>query len=104
MFHVSWDMGKMTRGEFITRLEKLNSDVDYKKVLKFFERQTSKRTETNKEILRYSWVFDVCFHVYHGVGTTIKTKVKTKLIRNYVITQHYKDIYKLFQGRDWLSL
>ena len=104
MFHVSWDMGKMTRGEFITRLEKLNSDVDYKKVLKFFERQSSKRTETNKEILRNSWVFDVCFHVYHGVGTTIKTKVKTKLIRNYVITQHYKDNYKLFQGRDWLSL
>ena len=104
MFPVSWGMGKMTRGEFITRLEELNPDVDYKKVLKFFERQTSKRPETNKEVLRNSWVFDVCFHVYHGAGTTKETKIKSKIIRNYVTTQHYKDNYKLFQGRDWLSL
>ena len=104
MFHVSWGMGKMTRDEFITRLEKLNPDANYEKVLKFFERQTSKRPETNKEVLRNSWVFDVCFHIYHRVGTTNETKVKTKIIRNYVQTQHYKDNYKLFQGRDWLNL
>jgi hypothetical protein len=104
VFPVSWGMGKMTRGEFITRLEELNPDVDYKKVLKFFERQTSKRPETNKEVLRNSWVFDVAWHIYHGHGTTGLTKSVTQRIKNYVADQHYKDNYKVFHGHDWLSL
>ena len=53
----------MTRDEFISRLEKLNKDTDWDKVYKFFERQTGKRTETSKEVLRNSWVFDVAFHM-----------------------------------------
>ena len=52
-------MGKMTRDEFIKSLEKLNPDVNYENVLKFVQRQTKHRTETNKEVLRASWVFDV---------------------------------------------
>ncbi len=97
-------MGKMTRGEFISRLEKLNKDTDWDKAYKFFERQSGTRTETNKEVLRNSWVFDVAFHVYHGVGTTKEIKSTTQKIRNYVKNQHYKDNYKLFMGHDWLSL
>ena len=94
----------MTRGEFISRLEKLNKDTDWDKAYKFFERQSGTRTETNKEVLRNSWVFDVAFHVYHGHGTTELTKSVTQRIRNYVKDQHYKDNYKLFHGHDWLSL
>ena len=97
-------MGKMTRDEFIKSLEKLNPDVNYENVLKFVQRQTKHRTETNKEVLRASWVFDVVFHVYHGVGTTKPTKVFSQIIRNYVKTKHYQDNYKLFLGRDWKDL
>ena len=93
----------MTRGEFISRLEKLNKDTDWDKAYKFFERQSGTRTETNKEVLRNSWVFDVAFHVYHGHGTTELTKSVTQRIRNYVKDQHYKDNYKLFHGHDWLK-
>ena len=67
-------MGKMTRDEFVSRLEKLDKDIDWDKAYKFFERQTGKRTETSKEVLRNSWVFDVVFHIYHGVGTSKITK------------------------------
>ena len=77
-------MGKMTRGEFISRLEKLNKDTDWDKAYKFFERQSGTRVETNKEVLRNSWVFDVAWHVYHGVGTTKEIKSTTQKIRNYV--------------------
>ena len=41
-------MGKMTRDEFVSRLEKLDKDIDWDKAYKFFERQTGKRTETSK--------------------------------------------------------
>ena len=64
----------MTRGEFVSRLEKLNKDTDWDKAYKFFERQSGQRTETSKEVLRNSWVFDVVFHIYHGVGTSKITK------------------------------
>ena len=97
-------MGKMTRDEFIKSLEKLNPDVNYENVLKFVQRQTKHRTETNKEVLRASWVFDVVWHVYHGVGTERPTKVFSQIIRNYVKTKHYQDNYKLFLGRDWKDL
>jgi|TARA_Y100001951_G_scaffold46354_1_gene36597 hypothetical protein len=97
-------MGKMTRGEFISRLEKLNKDTDWDKAYKFFERQSGTRVETNKEVLRNSWVFDVAWHVYHGVGTTKEIKSTTQKIRNYVKNQHYKDNYKLFMGHDWKDL
>ena len=97
-------MGKMTRDEFIKSLEKLNPDVNYENVLKFVQRQTKHRTETNKEVLRASWVFDVVFHIYHGVGTKKPTKNLSQIIRNYVNTKHYKDNYKLFLGRDWTDL
>jgi len=94
----------MTRGEFISRLEKLNKDTDWDKAYKFFERQSGTRVETNKEVLRNSWVFDVAWHVYHGVGTTKEIKSTTQKIRNYVKNQHYKDNYKLFMGHDWKDL
>ena len=97
-------MGKMTRDEFIKQLEKYNPDVNYENVLKFVQRQTKHRTETNKEVLRASWVFDVVWHVYHGVGTERPTKVFSQIIRNYVKTKHYQDNYKLFLGRDWKDL
>ena len=97
-------MGKMTRDEFVSRLEKLDKDIDWDKAYKFFERQTGKRTETSKEVLRNSWVFDVVFHIYHGVGTSKITKSFRLRIINYVKTQHYKDNYKLFMGRDWMDL
>ena len=97
-------MGKMTRGEFISRLEKLNKDTDWDKAYKFFERQSGTRVETNKEVLRNSWVFDVAWHVYHGVGTTNEINSTTQKIRNYVKNQHYKDNYKLFMGHDWKDL
>ena len=74
----------MTRGEFISRLEKLNKDTDWDKAYKFFERQSGTRVETNKEVLRNSWVFDVAWHVFHGDVTTKEIKSTTQKIRNYV--------------------
>ena len=75
-------MGKMTRDEFIKSLVKLYPDVNYENVLKFVQRQTKHRTETDKEVITASRGFDVVWHVYHGVGTERPTKVFSQIIRN----------------------
>ena len=95
----------MDLDEFIKELKTKYPDAPYESILKMVGIIYGKQ-ESSKQILRASWVFVVCFHVYNKLGTTNKEAEisMTQTIMNYVKTQHYKDNYKLFLGLDWLSL
>jgi len=94
--------------EFIKELKTKYPNANYESILKMVSTIYGKK-ETSKQILRASWVFDVCWHVHNKIGTMFKYAKEAKIpmthtIRNYVKTKHYKDNYKLFMGRDWQDL
>jgi len=94
--------------DFIKELKTKYPNANYESILKMVGTIYGKQ-ETSQQILRASWVFDVCWHVHNRIGTTFKyakeAKIPTtQIITNYVNTKHYKENYKLFLGRDWLDL
>ena len=98
----------MDLDEFIKELKTKYPNANYESILKMVSTIYGKK-ETSKQILRASWVFDVCWHVHNKIGTMFKYAKEAKIpmthtIRNYVKTKHYKDNYKLFMGRDWQDL
>ena len=98
----------MDLDDFIKELKTKYPHANYESILKMVGTIYGKQ-ETSKQVLRASWVFDVCWHVHNRIGTTFKyakeAKIPTtQIIRNYVRTEHYKVNYKLFLGRDWLDL
>ena len=98
----------MDLDEFIKELKTKYPNANYESILKMVSTIYGKK-ETSKQILRASWVFDVCWHVYNKIGTMFKYAKEAKIpmthtIRNYVKTKHYKENYKLFIGRDWQDL
>ena len=98
-------MGKDSWETVLAKCKEL--DLKPESVLKIAQRMSGKnRTETPKEVLRASWVYDVAWHVYHRTGTTDQKKkiTQTKLVRNYVETQHYQDNYKVFFQKEWDQL
>ena len=98
----------MDLDDFIKELKTKYPNANYESILKMVGTIYGKQ-ETSKQILRASWVFDVCWHVHNKIGTMFKYAKEAKIpmtqtIRNYVKTKHYKENYKLFLGRDWLDL
>jgi len=94
--------------EFIKELKTKYPNANYESILKMVGTIYGKQ-ENSKQILRASWVFDVCWHVHNKSGTMFKYAKEAKIpttqtIKNYVKTKHYKENYKLFMGRDWLDL
>jgi len=90
--------------DFIKELKTKYPNANYESILKMVGTIYGKQ-ETSKQVLRASWVFDVCWHVHNRIGTTLEAKIPTThTIRNYVKTKHYKENYKLFMGRDWMDL
>ena len=98
----------MDLDDFIKELKTKYPNANYESILKMVGAIYGKQ-ETSKQVLRASWVFDVCWHVHNRIGTTFKyakeAKIPTtQIITNYVNTKHYKENYKLFLGRNWLDL
>lgn len=98
-------MGKVSWETVNAKCEEL--EVKPESILKIVNRMSrkGKRTETPKEVLRASWVYDVAYHVYHRIGTEHDKKIPTKrIIRNYVKTKHYQECYKTFFLKEWDQL
>ena len=57
--------------EFIKELKTKYPNANYESILKMVGTIYGKQ-ETSKQILRASWVFDVCWHVHNKSGTMFK--------------------------------